>query len=45
MSKLAWFTQSISLFNGETKMVESFIKIIILKQQPEQAYPELFFKK
>ena len=25
--------------------LESFIKIIILKQQPEQAFPELFFKK
>jgi hypothetical protein len=25
--------------------LESFIKIIILKKQPEQAFPELFFKK
>ena len=25
--------------------LESFIKIIILKQQPEQVFPELFFKK
>ena len=25
--------------------IESFFKIIILKKQPEQAFPELFFKK
>jgi len=25
--------------------IESYIKIIVLKQQPEQAFPELFFKK
>jgi hypothetical protein len=25
--------------------LESFYKIFVLKQQPEKAYPELFFKK
>jgi GT2 family glycosyltransferase len=25
--------------------LESFIKVIVLKQQPEKAFPELFFKK
>jgi hypothetical protein len=25
--------------------IESFIKVIVLKQKPEKAFPELFFKK
>jgi len=28
-----------------TGFLESFIKVIILKQKPEEAFPELFFKK
>lgn len=28
-----------------TGFLESFIRVIILKQKPEQAFPELFFKK
>jgi len=28
-----------------TGFIESFIKVIVLKQKPEKAFPELFFKK
>jgi hypothetical protein len=28
-----------------TGFLESFVKIIILKQKPQEAFPELFFKK
>jgi len=32
-------------FGYGTGFLESFIKIIILKQKPQEAFPELFFKK
>jgi len=28
-----------------TGFIESYFKIIVLKQKPEEAFPELFFKK
>ncbi|HEY6142590.1 MAG TPA: glycosyl transferase family 2, partial [Flavobacterium sp.] len=32
-------------FGYGTGFLESFIKIIILNQKPQEAFPELFFKK
>jgi hypothetical protein len=32
-------------FGYGTGFIESFIKIIILNQKPQNAFPELFFKK